>query len=219
MRGSATKDRAGHPIVKSSAKLASDLHRTSLLNVGSTNQPGVGGGIEISEFVPSGLSSGLKKIEARRDFGHWRHWTRALGVLGTLLVHGIALNTVGWGLSAHKRPSPKLQSMGTTRTESASAPADELILLTLDSSQKNDEDLPGSIADLKPSLSEVRLELLNPEPVAITADPDAGTASTTTVTDPGDPALRTLMFGRYQGQISARIERADRVPASGVRAG
>jgi hypothetical protein len=77
----------------------------------------------------------------------------------------------------------------------------------LDGSQKSDDDIPGSIASLKPSLTDVRLEVLNPEPLPITADPDAGTPSST-VADPGDPALHALMFGRYQGQISARIERA-----------
>jgi hypothetical protein len=137
----------------------------------------------------------------------FRNWNRVAGVLGTLLVHGIALNAVGWGSSAHKVRPPEMQGAGTIRIESTVAPAEELVLLNLENTPKGDADLGRSIASLTPRLSDARIEVVSPEPLDIADDPEANSASTRTP-DPGDPALRALMAGRYQGQISARIERA-----------
>lgn len=159
--------------------------------------------LEIADFDPSELCPLIANSHSGWNSGKW---SRGLGVLGTLLVHGVALNVVGWGTSAHIRAPIDGPGLGTTRADLASAPAGELLLLTLDGNGKGDEDLAGSIAGLKPSLTEARVDLLDLKTMPIGSDPDADTASST-VSNPGDPALRTLMFGRYTGQISARIER------------
>jgi hypothetical protein len=133
--------------------------------------------------------------------------SRVLGLSGTLLLHGLILNFVGWGFLAHKAPPPEPNGIGASRTESLMPPADELILLNLDSNQKGESDLQRSIESLTPHVAEIRIEVAPPQPVAVTAALEAGDAATAN-SDAGDPALRALMFGRYTGQISARIERA-----------
>jgi hypothetical protein len=192
-----------HLAAESTAALDPGSHRPAFVDTPIPSMRTHDRRLEIAEFDPFELCPLIANSQPRRDF---ERWSRALGVLGTLFVHGVALNAVGWGTSAHIKAPIDVPGMGTTRADLASAPAGELVLLTLDISKKGDEDLPGSIASLKPSLTEARVELLDLKTMAMAADPDADTASST-VSNPGDPALRTLMFGRYTGQISARIER------------
>ena len=90
-------------------------------------------------------------------------------------------------------------------------PAEELVLVTLDGVYKGeDADLLEQIASLAPRLENPQFSTSDadnapPSIEVASAEPDSSSQASP---DAGDPALRALMFGRYAGQISARIERA-----------
>jgi hypothetical protein len=131
-------------------------------------------------------------------------------VLGTLLVHGLALNSVGWGFSTVKPKQPETQAAGAARVETAVKPAEALVLLNLNNAPEGDSDLAElhrSIASWTPRLTHARVEVVSPEFFDIGDSPSTDNASVSNP-DAGDPALRALMVGRYLGQINARIERA-----------
>jgi hypothetical protein len=135
----------------------------------------------------------------------FKGWSRLLGVLGTLLVHGLVFNAVGWCTSQH-RPR-ETEGIGAVRVDAHAAPSEELLLLNLDSTQKGDSGPPISIAALAPLLAKVPIEVASPEVVVVTDDAPEASGSSNPA-DSGDAAAQVLMAGRYRSQISARIERA-----------
>ena len=196
MRGSASKKiPIGKATPSSSAEVTSDVCRDLFPHADTLNHAAAARRqIEIKTLEVYAPTADIPSAKPSRPF---RDWTRVLGALGTLLVHAIALNSVGWRSSSHKAPP---------RIESTVSPTDELVLLNIDSTQKGDADLHRWIASLAPLLTDARIEVVSPEPLEIADALDAGDASIQTP-EPGDPALRALMAGRYRGQISARIER------------
>jgi hypothetical protein len=96
---------------------------------------------------------------------------------------------------------------------------EELVLVTIADTPKDDASLAAQIASLAPQLQTPPIAILSPDAVLAVDDetPDhAPDDSTPAAPTAGDPALRALMFGRYTGQISARIERAWSRPLSSV---
>ena len=79
--------------------------------------------------------------------------------------------------------------------------------------------LVEQMASLESRLKNLPISKIPPDSVPMTdlqAVEEAADSSSPASPDSGDPALRALMFGRYTGQISARIERAWIRPRSPV---
>lgn len=143
--------------------------------------------------------------------------SRLIGLSGTLILHGLGVSIfIPTPLTHEKRPP---DFAGTSASQSVTAPADELVLLTIDGSKKNDSE-PAAIAiDLRSQLTQSAVPLALPDQMPVIdlsiADSDAENAAQSNA-NPGDAELRAQMFGRYTGQISARIERAWEKPKSPV---
>ena len=172
--------------------------------------------IEVSEFVASSAPDFSGPHVQRQSI---RNWSRVLGLAGTLSLHGLAFQSFLLG-SAHPRPRPPdVTGAGALHVQAAAAPSEELVLVTVADVQKDDADLAEQIASLGPQLQQSSLSILSSDPWPLlpidTAD-QASQDSSRAAPEAGDPAVRALMFGRYAGQISARIERTWRRPRSPV---
>jgi hypothetical protein len=206
MRGSATKRTIGvkSRVLSTPKTISADFRPDSPTSAAATDRTTLGTPrIDISNFE---FCAPTPHVLADKPTSHIKISSRILGVLGTVLVHGIALNYAGWGTAAHKVRPRETQGIGSVRVETHAPPSEELVLLNLALTQKGDSDLARSIASLIPPSIKLPIEVVSPEPLTFGDDSDMGGA--TNLADVGDPAVRALMAGHYRGQISARIERA-----------
>ena len=142
-----------------------------------------------------------------------------IGLVGTLCLHGLALQSVLLGSGGHRPKPPDAQGAGAVRMNRAASPAHELVLVMIANVQKDDAGLAEQIASLGPQVKNLSIPIMIADPsaeLAIGSTDNAPDGSTQVAPEAGDPAVRALMFGRYTGQISARIERAWRRPRSPV---
>jgi hypothetical protein len=160
--------------------------------------------IDVSPFDESAVAP---QAPAQEPTGKFKHWSQVLGVVGTLVVHALVLQTVGGPWFGHKAQPREPQGIGSVREPAHAPPSEALVLLNLDSSQKGGSDLGRSVAALMPPSIKPRIDVVIPESIVAIDAPDEGGSSNPT-TEVGDPAVLALMAGRYRGQISARIERA-----------
>jgi hypothetical protein len=169
--------------------------------------------IEVREFSPLCAPA----VGQRRERQFSRDWSRALGIASTLSLHGLALHSLVLGSTFHKPHPPDVQGAGSS-VQSTAPPAEELVLVAMIDAQKNDTDLGEKISSLGPHLQSAPVIVESPDPLpSMGADStDLPDSSAPATPDAGDPAVRALMFGRYTGQISARIERSWRRPRSPV---
>jgi hypothetical protein len=137
--------------------------------------------------------------------------------LGTLVLHGLALQSIDWGgLMRTAQQPPEVFTPGSSATTAvASAP-----LVLLDPSDSGAAaatpfdafaaagaaplEVPVSAVDLKPAMRALELD---------TADDQAATEPTLAS---GDVAATARLVGIYTGQMQARIERLWRRPRSPV---
>jgi hypothetical protein len=171
------------------------------------------------EVSPFSASAPPKLSHQNAKHRSTRNWNWVLGVAGTLLIHGLAIQSFALGSSLHKPPPPEMRGAGALRINAATAPTGELVLVTIAVVRKEDSDLAEQIASFGPQLEKVPISILSPDPLpAMDIDTvDEATETSEQMTPkPDDPAAGALMFGRYMGQISARIERAWVRPRSPV---
>jgi hypothetical protein len=142
-----------------------------------------------------------------------------LGLAGTLSLHGLAFQSLILGSGNHKPRQPDIQGVSAMRAGFATTPAEELVLVMIADAAKEDVGLADPITSLAPQSQKPSIAILSPD-VLVTVDVDsedrASDDSAPVAPTAGDPAVRALMFGRYTGQISARIERAWNRPGSPV---
>ncbi len=134
-----------------------------------------------------------------------RNWSRILGLLGTLALHGAISLFVLNGSASPPPKSPIPQGAGVS---TILPPAEELVLLTLTAFPIGDPGLSEQIASLGTELETLHIPSVSPSSLATFDVPPAEEAATAGAQNPGDAVGRALMFGRYLGQIRARIERA-----------
>jgi hypothetical protein len=139
--------------------------------------------------------------------------------MGTLLVHALVFQSVLLGTRAHKVRPPDAQGPGATLIKSASEPAEALILVELPSVDMKTQALSEDLASEGSAPKNLLVTMISPDAlphIDIPADKLDDNAETNASVDSGDPAGRALLFGRYSGQIQARIERAWRRPRSPI---
>ncbi len=148
-----------------------------------------------------------------------------LGALTSLLLHALLLAPVLLGGTAQKPKSSDSQYLGSAE-EATDASSMELVFVeaadsTATRSREADAPAPSMPALSTPTLSAVRAYVV-PEavisPAVDDSDDRSDTASATREASAGDPS-KALMFGRYVGQIDARIQRAWLKPRAQIASG
>ena len=64
--------------------------------------------------------------------------SRLLGLVGTLSLHGVAIQAIIVGSDHHKRQPPEVLGAEVGRVDHAAAPAEELVLVAIADVQKHD---------------------------------------------------------------------------------
>src|SRR5689334_14156466 len=130
------------------------------------------------------------------------------GVLASLLIHGLLLMPLVLGGHRHRQPSTPNTEGASARPRDQKSPesmqvvfVDEESRTIRDSSQ--DPDMNRFLLP-PPRLSPIARRHIQTAALGSIEKPD----DQTVVEAQGDQAGRALLFGRYMGQISARIERA-----------
>jgi hypothetical protein len=142
-----------------------------------------------------------------------------IGILGTLLLHALVIQSVLWGNKPKLKPpeSPELaDALSKSKTDSAESIVLILLPTTAVSNQVAAQNLVASLPDLKkmkinspvdvdsPVLSNIEALALSEDPVS---NPTGGS---------GDRAELARLFGIYSGQIQARIDRVWRRPRTPI---
>jgi hypothetical protein len=142
-----------------------------------------------------------------------------VGILGTLLLHGLVIQSLPFGRGLKARP-PEARESADSLSKSETDPAESLVLiqlLTITNSRKEAiRDIGFSLPDLSKTniKSPVNIESpawLNIETLALSED-----AASKSANAGGDGAEQARLFGIYTGQIQARIDRVWRRPRTPV---
>lgn len=157
----------------------------------------------------------IAKVGARQQA-----WPPALiGILGTVLLHAMLIQSVSFVSRGPKPKLPDVQESANALSKS-SVDADDLVMISLptisNASQAASEIVISSLPDLsktkiKISISVDPPESLNLETLALTED----RPSNPIVSDTDGTELAQL-FGIYTGQIQARIDRVWRRPRTPI---
>jgi hypothetical protein len=149
----------------------------------------------------------------------WRSLPPSLiGVLGTLLIHALALQTVFVGGGPGKIRPPEVQRPGLTNN-SAASPTENLVFVDRPRPNHSDNGIDEALASLRAAMKE------KPIPVIL---PDLSWAPEVEVlalegkrldSSSGDGADHARLFGIYTGQIQARVERLWRRPRTPISDG
>ncbi len=143
-----------------------------------------------------------------------------IGVLGSLLIHSLVLQSVLLGARAHKTHRPEVQGPGASLIKSDTDPAESLILIDLPVATLTSKPLVEDLASAGSAPKNLKVTMISPDPlpyIEIHKDATENDPAGEAAVDSGDRAARAALFGRYTGQIDARIERAWRRPRSPVQ--
>jgi hypothetical protein len=143
-------------------------------------------------------------------------------VFATVLVHLLISAPLVLGYAAHKSKPKTPDGIGSVAWSSQGERAEAMILLDLSQlSASEEQDLEKPDIDAEGIvLEELKMMLasLDPKPPAELPIDEADLAETSNVAA-GDPTGSAAMFGRYMGQVSARIERAWMRPRTAIEGG
>jgi TonB C terminal len=133
----------------------------------------------------------------------------AIGLLGTLLLHSVVIQSVIVGYRAQKTHPRDDQVLGASLSKSDITPAENLVLIDLVSSSagKVHDDLPvfaGAAITMTPipKIHPDPLPLLDLGTIALSDDQEAAPPI-----DGGDGNERARLVGIYSNQMKARVER------------
>lgn len=152
---------------------------------------------------------------ARAGSSVQRWSSRLVGLCGALLLHALLFQAVTLGTSARKSRAPEETGPGASAVVSGANMSMTLVLVQLPGVEHSNT--LEEIASRGFAPANAAIQVVSPDPAPAfdgqetAAEQDADAAVTA-----GDPAVRSMLFGRYTGQISARIERAWRKPRSPV---
>jgi hypothetical protein len=149
--------------------------------------------------------------------------SRAIGVVATVLFHLLISSPLLLGMAAHKTRPPTPDGPGSVAWVSQGSQIEPMVLLDLSALSLTTQDdlLEPQIASEGIDLEDLALALAGVEPSSppeldITDADEAETSNEAA----GDPAGSAALFGRYMGQVAARIERGwmrPRTPIAGGR--
>jgi TonB C terminal len=147
---------------------------------------------------------------------HWHHWTtRALAIVISLALHALLVGSALLGTAG--RPPIKPLNEGAPaniRNNDASEFVTTLLLLKDHSIPPPDQPADDSAYAATPDAAQLAsnnlllLTLATPKPPQLSGMDGGIDENAPTAEAAGDEAGRAMLFGRYMGQIKARIERA-----------
>ncbi len=148
----------------------------------------------------------------------WRGWPPGvIGLAGTLLLHGIALQTVMLQSRSQRIPPPDVRELGSS--PSKAAPAESLVFIDLPNPAKSDSEVDESLASARETMAAnpilVKVADLSPDLEASLLPLSASASSDVS----GDAAEHARLLGIYSGQIQARVERVWSRPRTPVSDG
>jgi hypothetical protein len=139
-----------------------------------------------------------------------------IGIVGTLLLHGLVLGTLPFGQGVHAKPR-EIPVPASTSTKSKAATVENLVLVTLPMAASADQPYSQRpLFDIQKNRIEAPLKFDPPtlsilDTLALSEDQASPPGE-----DSGDAVERERLFGIYTGQIQARINRIWRRPRSAV---
>jgi TonB C terminal len=145
-----------------------------------------------------------------------------IGFAGTLLLHGLALQSVLLGSRAHNVRPPEIQEPGSTLNKPAGKPADALVFIDVPKTGKATDEIHDALASVRAAIKDSPIPVTHPDPspprdieaLALGEDNDSQSSI-----DSGDGAEKVRLFGIYTGQIQARVERVWQRPRTPVQEG
>ena len=162
-------------------------------------------------------------VITRYSFRRAPRWpVRSVGVAATILVHLLLTAPMMLGYAAHSSRTPPHDGPGSVNWASQGEQNESMILLDLSSTQIDTADtfVQPRIDSPGIKLEEPLLALVSLDPTP-PSDPKLEKAEEADIsnTAAGDPAGAAALFGRYMGQVAARIERAWMRPRSAIKDG
>ena len=140
-----------------------------------------------------------------------------IGVLGTLLIHALALQTAFVGSRANKIRPPEVQQPGLAKN-SAAGPTDNLVFIDLPKISSTESGVDEALASLRAAMKSKPIPVSLPDPSPPTEVEVLALSEDKPLESSGsrDGADRARLFGMYTGQIQARVERIWRRPRTPV---
>jgi hypothetical protein len=147
-----------------------------------------------------------------------RSWSKAIALAATLSLHGLLIQSLLYVARTPKVRAPDRHGAGASHLVSEVPPADTLILISPIEPAINRVDPLEDLSSSGALASDLRVVIVSPDPLPLSiADSDkAEERKDAAVVDSSDREGRAQMFGRYTGQIDARIQRAWRRPRTPV---
>jgi len=130
-----------------------------------------------------------------------------VGAAASLLIHSLIIGSALWGGAALQTRRPLVQGLGGTATDSAGETVMTLILLN-DTQPTKGPPEPQELPSRGLTTADLEVRVLSPDPYPAIDLTHVGDSASVLSPEAHDAAERALLFGRYIGQINARIERA-----------
>lgn len=141
--------------------------------------------------------------------------TRIVGILGTVLLHAFYLEAVSLGASAAKSTRyPQETGPGASAILSSTGSWMTLVIVQLPGIDKSER--LEDVASRGMAQASEAIQVVSPDPTPASELQDHAKTDASAPLTVGDPAVQSMLFGRYTGQINARIERAWRKPRSPI---
>lgn len=178
----------------------------------------VGSKPTVSEWIDS-PSIGVVDQPTSRKSGS----STVIGLVGTLLLHSLALQSVVLDSGAQKRSSPERQVLGLKGSESVVSSADSLVFVDLSGvadGDKNVREAP-SIARAAQNLNPIAVNRRDADSLS-SVESQVPSADSETESSPGGSEAgvdHARLVGIYSGQIRARVERVWERPRTPMNEG
>ncbi len=144
--------------------------------------------------------------------------SHAIGIVGAIVVHALFLQAISLGASTAKRsPPPEETGPGASAILSRGEWM-TLVIVQLPAASPLQRLEEVASRGLASNNETIRIVSPDPTPAFEVADSENADDSAEATQTVGDPAVQSILFGRYTGQISARINRSWRRPRSAVSA-
>lgn len=140
-----------------------------------------------------------------------------IGAAGSVLLHGLVLQTVVLASRAHKIRPPEIQEPESSLNNSAPQSADALVFIDLPKTAKTTNEIDEALAFVRAAIKDSPISIPHPEPPLPRDVETLALGEAKDWTSPGAEGAR--LYGIYTGQIQARIERAWRRPRTPVQEG
>jgi len=143
---------------------------------------------------------------------------RVLGIIGTLLLHGLVVPTALLGTS--KKVSSSMPHSLAAAANAAGAESEMILVVVQPMEATNSKDsLFEDVVSRGSLVKDVPIAIMSPDPTPTLSLPPEQMSDNTEAESPvnsGDPAGHARLFGVYAGQIQARIDRVWRRPRTAV---